>query len=414
MNMEDAPSPECLMNPDSLQDWRRYIYPDINQQIEALDMIQELCPVIDELFVQSGPSSIVQNPPSNIISYLNAVSAELADNITLVINSNSTFTISVSLDEIYNDLMVLHAGGAVGRRTIIIASLREPDLVIKERYVRHGTRLKEGELLTKIHAKGQFLCLSLFRLYAELPPGCPPPLQKTQGPAWLHKPWEYALLRFAPNGAMHLPDIEDMCFCHCLLDPGIVTPSLLHERLRASVFLADFDCGYDMESLSPKDRADVDFVFWCMVWWLIQAQPAGSKGDKLHLSDWLDLVGLKISDTTITLSHAPFTLHSVYADISSLLESMREHLRIDPGSSKDDIRSKDPDTCRLILNVLVENKSAKYLRLPKDVTWHETGDMFWGANGSTASSTTSHCSATSETKAGIYLTPSLSESSLFN
>lgn len=124
-------------------------------------------------------------------------------------------------------------------------------------------------------------------------------------------------------------------------------------------------------------RYDVESVFWCMVWWLLQARPEGSEQDKLQQKAWQNLIGAEDSrydDYIVSRKRFPF--HPDYIDISPLLESMREHLRIDLEFSKDKIKQKEPEyLCevfqRLILNFLVEHRNAEFLWLPKDIKWRD-------------------------------------------
>lgn len=135
-------------------------------------------------------------------------------------------------------------------------------------------------------------------------------------------------------------------------------------------------------------RYDAESVFWCMYWWLIQAKPKDSQGNKLNSLDsldWLNFIGVGDGDVDARYGYVavrkPFPLHPTYAPISRLLEKMAEHLRIDLKFSKDKIKSDNPEyLCevfqRLILNFLVEHRQADFLRLPKDEQWRDILDPY--------------------------------------
>jgi hypothetical protein len=79
---------------------------------------------------------------------------------TITVNlktSRSTFTVESSDEQRHDQLIVLHVGECIGRRSTILAQADpKSSIIIKEQYIENGHTFKEGSILNQIHQDGQF------------------------------------------------------------------------------------------------------------------------------------------------------------------------------------------------------------------------------------------------------------------
>ncbi|KAG8819090.1 hypothetical protein FRC18_012188 [Serendipita sp. 400] len=215
-----------------------------------------------------------------------------------------TFNVRVGSD-VYRDLKLAFTGEAIGRRTTIMMEPDECGVVIKEQYIEKGRRFAEGDLLKKIHKKGTFPGVVRVRTYGPVTKKDPITVTHTLATGHsitrgktrlvledegtllakektikrllmciydllevirnldkhrqiLHRDISMGniLVRKAPRsgGKAFAKDLDDMCFCACLLDhlgDQEYEPSL-EERLHSDVLLTDFDSGEDKDPNNPN------------------------------------------------------------------------------------------------------------------------------------------------------------------
>jgi hypothetical protein len=77
---------------------------------------------------------------------------EVDPSITIHMTPQPTFTIGT-----HDQLVVIHAGESIGRRTTILTQLDgKSSIVIKEQYIEKSRRFLEGPMLKQIHEDGRF------------------------------------------------------------------------------------------------------------------------------------------------------------------------------------------------------------------------------------------------------------------
>ena len=77
-------------------------------------------------------------------------------------------------------------------------------------------------------------------------------------------------------------------------------------------------------------RYDAESVFWLLLWWCIQAQPAKMATEVLDTEDWGNLTSQKVNrDHTFIRTFPKDCLHSSYSGLVTLLDNMRKHLQGD-------------------------------------------------------------------------------------
>jgi hypothetical protein len=79
---------------------------------------------------------------------------------TIAVNlktSPPTFIVKTSDGQEYDQLVILHAGESIGRRSTILARVDSSSgIIIKEQYIERGDGFREGPILNQIHEDGQF------------------------------------------------------------------------------------------------------------------------------------------------------------------------------------------------------------------------------------------------------------------
>jgi hypothetical protein len=79
---------------------------------------------------------------------------------TIAVNlktSPPTFIVKTSDGQEYDQLVILHAGESIGRRSTILAQVdSSSSIIIKEQYIERGDGFREGPILDQIHEDGQF------------------------------------------------------------------------------------------------------------------------------------------------------------------------------------------------------------------------------------------------------------------
>jgi hypothetical protein len=127
-----------------------------------------------------------------------------------------------------------------------------------------------------------------------------------------------------PEGTAKLPPMPDVATEHC--------QSMLKARLED--FPGNKPEIIDIPSdsaLAPNEfrhllRYDAESVFWCLMWWCIQAQPEGFPEDLSH-EYWSNLTGVDdCRDGVFIVRFPKGCLHSAYRGLATLLDDMRKHL----------------------------------------------------------------------------------------
>jgi hypothetical protein len=152
--------------------------------------------------------------------------------------------------------------------------------------------------------------------------------------------------------------------------------SLLKGRLKA------FPPANDMDELKVRRgeadsskfrhllRYDAESVFWCLVWWCIQARPDKVPDEELSHAHWSTLIDNddQMRDSTFISKFPRSCLHSYYSKLNELLDDMRKHLQGDLDLSE--LKKGKPEYVheafqRLILNFLITYKDEAFMDLKK-------------------------------------------------
>jgi hypothetical protein len=117
-------------------------------------------------------------------------------------------------------------------------------------------------------------------------------------------------------------------------------------------------------------RYDAESVFWCLLWWCIQARPDKLPDEELESCVWSNFLsdGHKTRNINFILTFPMDCLHSSYSQLAELLNDMRRQLQGDLVFSK--LKNGEPEYVheafqRLILNFLITYKDAPFMDLEK-------------------------------------------------
>ena len=171
-----------------------------------------------------------------------------------------------------------------------------------------------------------------------------------------------------PEGAYYLPPMPTMAIARYQIALGNrlkTFPPNTEEHIRIPQF-STMESGKFQHLL----RYDAESVFWCLLWWCIQAKPENQPEEASSLIYQMAFMGLddRRDAYFIRSFHNDF-LHSSYGKLYGLLDDMREHLQGDLDFSKSGDRT-DPEYIhevfqRLILNFLDSNRAQGFMDLQK-------------------------------------------------
>jgi hypothetical protein len=152
--------------------------------------------------------------------------------------------------------------------------------------------------------------------------------------------------------------------------------SLLNGRLKAfppnNAEYLEVPEGKEMDSSEFRHllRYDAESVFWCLLWWCIQARPDKVPDEQLSLMHWSALIGdSNHSRDANFISHFSMDcLDSSYSQLAELLDNMRKHLQGDLDLSE--LKKGKPEYVheafqRLIINFLITYKDEAFMDLKK-------------------------------------------------
>jgi len=132
------------------------------------------------------------------------------------------------------------------------------------------------------------------------------------------------------------------------------------------------DSAMDPDTFRHQLRYDAESVFWCLLWWCIQAKPAGKLPEEpIPHNVWSILVGISDMRGSFIYNFPMGYLHSRHSKLATLLDGMCEHLQGDLSFSKDKERRENPEYIhevfqRLILNLLIANCDEEFMDTRKE------------------------------------------------
>jgi hypothetical protein len=171
-----------------------------------------------------------------------------------------------------------------------------------------------------------------------------------------------------PEGIAKLPPMPDVATEHCR--------KLLKTRLenfpgnQPETIDIPSDTALASNEFRHLLRYDAESVFWCLMWWCIQAQPEGFPEDLSH-EYWSNLTGVDdCRDSVFIVRFPKGCLHSAYGRLATLLNDMRKHLAGDLDFSDQKEGRGHPEYMhevfqRLILNFLIANKNEPFMDLER-------------------------------------------------
>jgi hypothetical protein len=174
-----------------------------------------------------------------------------------------------------------------------------------------------------------------------------------------------------PAGLFRLPDMPDVA-------PELQEryKSTLENRVNdfplntGEVIEIEQDSMANSSKFQHRLRYDAESVFWCLLWWCMQAKPKDQPDEPIPTASWLEFMGLDDKRDGNFISKFPKNcLHSSYDQLYRLLNDMRLHLQGDLDFSKRGDKV-DPEYIhevfqRLILNFLYANYTEKFMDLEK-------------------------------------------------
>jgi hypothetical protein len=120
-------------------------------------------------------------------------------------------------------------------------------------------------------------------------------------------------------------------------------------------------------------RYDAESVFWCLLWWCIQARPDKVPDEELSHARWSNLIDDddQSRDTNFISKFPLDCLHSSYSQLAELLNNMRQHLQGDLDLSE--LKKGKPEYLheafqRLIINFLITYKDEAFMDLKSMLT----------------------------------------------
>jgi hypothetical protein len=167
--------------------------------------------------------------------------------------------------------------------------------------------------------------------------------------------------------------------------PDVATDILPRYRSMLATRLEDFPENEEEGIKIPKKKAmdsnefqhlaryDAESVYWYLLWWCIQVQPAEklAKVEEIENRIWSDLTDACDGRHNNFVAYFPYNcLHSSYGGLVELLDDMRRHLSGDLDFSKKKQGRGHPEYMhevfqRLILNFLIANQNEPFMDLER-------------------------------------------------